>query len=82
MELAGLIAALLFLGTVAYGADLRWHPYAKCMACRRRKGGWNRGSSPRRYGVCGRCKGTRRRVRAGARLVRPGLPEPKRKRKS
>jgi hypothetical protein len=79
MELAAVIAALVFLAAVAYGIDLRWHPYSRCQACRKRKGGWNRGSSPRRYGVCGRCKGTRRRVRAGARLVRPGLPEPKRR---
>jgi hypothetical protein len=79
MELAGILAGLAFLAVVAWLADLRWHPYARCWACKGRKGGWNRGSSPRRYGVCGRCKGTRRRVRAGARLARPGLPEPKRK---
>jgi hypothetical protein len=79
MELAAVIAALAVLAVAGYAADLRWHPYSRCQACKRRKGGWNRGSSPRRYGVCGRCKGTRRRVRAGARLVRPGLPEPKRR---
>ncbi len=79
MELAAVIAGLVFLAVVAYAVDLRWHPYARCQACRKRKGGWNRGSTARRYGVCGRCKGTRRRVRAGARVVRPGLPEPKRR---
>jgi hypothetical protein len=73
MELAGVIAAVVFLAAVAYLIDLRWHPYARCWACRKRKGGWNRGSSPRRYGKCGRCKGTRRRIRAGARAVRPEL---------
>lgn len=79
MELAAVLTGLAVLAVVAYAADLRWHPYGRCQACKRRKGGWNRGSSPRRYGVCGRCKGTRRRVRAGARVVRPGLPEPKRR---
>jgi DnaJ-class molecular chaperone len=71
MELAAVAAVLAFAVFVAWLADLRWHPYARCWACRGK--GRNRGSTPRRYGLCGRCDGTGRRVRAGARLVRPGL---------
>ena len=77
MELAGVIAGLLFLAAALWLVDLRWHPYARCWACKGRKGGWNRGSTSRRYGKCGRCKGTRRRVRVAATWVRPDLRKEK-----
>ena len=71
MELAGVLAGLVFLAVLAWLGDLRWHPYARCWACKGKSR--NRGSTPRRYGLCGRCKGSGRRVRVGAKLVRPEL---------
>lgn len=47
--------------------SLRLHPYARCWKC---KGtGRNPGSTSKRYGPCGRCGMTGRRLRVGAALV-------------
>jgi hypothetical protein len=43
-------------------------PYARCRSCR--GSSTNIGSSHRRWGVCGRCGGSGKRVRLGARLFR------------
>lgn len=61
---------LVAIVTTAYVWDLRVHPYGRCRACK--GSGRNRGSTAKRYGICRRCTNGRR-VRAGARVVRPGL---------
>lgn len=71
MELAAVGAGLAFLVLVGWLTDLRLHPFARCWACGGK--GKNRGSTLKRYGTCGRCKGTGRRTRVWATVVRPEL---------
>lgn len=66
------LAALVALGVAAYGVSLALWPYGRCLAC---KGtGRSRGSTAKRYGLCKVCEGGRkRRLRVGAKWVRPDL---------
>jgi hypothetical protein len=63
-------ATLLLLGVLVSAGWLvslwRW-PFAPCRACSGK--GTNSGSSRKRFGLCRKCGGTRRRERLGARYV-------------
>ena len=57
-------ALLIALAAVAVVSRLLW-PFARCRACG--GSGTNAGSNRRRWGVCGRCGGSGKRTRFGAR---------------
>jgi hypothetical protein len=59
-------AAAVVAGWLVHSA---LYPFVKCRVC---GGSGTRRGGRRTYGTCPVCKG-RRRVRVGARLVRPGL---------
>lgn len=61
-------AALLAL---AWLLDVAFHPWARCLACGGKR--TNPGSSVKAWGECKVCGGSGRRLRFGARLVRPDL---------
>ena len=62
MAVVLIIAAVI---GVSYYVSLRIWPYANCRRCE--GGGTNAGSNRKRWGRCGRCGGTGRRLRFGAR---------------
>lgn len=70
---AAIGAALLVL---IWLADLAFHPWARCVACGGKR--VNPGSTAKAWGECRTCGGSGRRLRFGARLVRPDLVRRKR----
>jgi hypothetical protein len=68
----GWLALLAVAVAGGWAVSLRLHPYAQCFACRGQRGK-NVGSGGKVWGRCPVCKGNGERLRAGARLVRPGL---------
>jgi hypothetical protein len=61
------LALVLALIIVALISRWRW-PFARCWSCR--GSGVNGGSNGRRWGTCGRCGGSGKRRRVGARRDR------------
>ena len=55
--------------------SLAWHPYAACGRCKDRRGK-NLGSKATRWGDCGKCGGSGKRIRTGARQVRRTIGRP------
>ena len=71
-----LLGALVFLGALAYAAELWWRPRKRCRSCGGSGKVHVRGN---RYDECRRCDGGRKKqpLRIGAQLVRPGLRKEK-----
>ena len=71
-ELIAIVAAGL---VVWWLLSLAWHPYAACGRCKDRRGR-NVGSKASRWGDCGKCGGSGKRIRVGARSVRRWIGRP------
>lgn len=63
--------AVVLLGGGGWLFSLWRHPYAPCRWCN--GSGRNPGSRRTRFGTCTHCGGTSRRVRTGARMMRPDM---------
>jgi DnaJ-class molecular chaperone len=66
--------AAILIGAVivaaGYYVSLRIWPYRPCKRCS--GGGRNAGSNRKRFGTCGRCGGSGRALRLGARMLNRG----------
>lgn len=58
------VLLLISFAAVAVASRILW-PFARCRSCRGSGRSW--GSNHRRWGVCGRCGGSGKRRRLGAR---------------
>ena len=73
LDISWPIMSLFALGAgAAWLVSLRLWPYTTCSWCDGT--GRNPGSNSKRHGLCWRCKGSPRKLRRGARLVRRGGP--------
>jgi hypothetical protein len=63
--MAASLAVLVLLA--AWGISLYVHPFTTCLRCGGT--GLNKGSTGKRFGLCKRCGGSRRRQRFGSRTL-------------
>jgi hypothetical protein len=61
------VILLALIALVVWGVSLYVHPFTGCGACDAT--GLNRGSTGKRFGLCKRCGGSRRRQRFGSRTL-------------
>jgi DnaJ-class molecular chaperone len=67
----GIAVALIAIGGGGWLVSLWLWPYKTCSWCDGT--GRSPGSNSRRHGLCWRCKGSPRKLRRGARMVKRGL---------
>ena len=68
------LAAAAVAGVAWWVLSLAWHPFAVCGRCKGDRR--NLGSKASRWGDCGKCGGTGKRRRVGARTVRRWIGRP------